>query len=238
MRYLGGDDVKTDVALERQSQHPLDTQYLAGDGVKTGVAAVRKTNVTLVDLDVVNPYFRSGNSLDFLQKHDIRFLGPSHSSSNLDTPSLQPGIDAAIQDATYANRVVIDVGGDPDGARALARFVPRIHALAATGAKIVVVYVFNACRAMAIEQPENLDLLRGIEAVSGLKINALLNNTHLKEQTTEKILRDADEKAKCLVSATGIPLVATTVPAFLHASFKDNWPVDILVGTPWEFNLH
>jgi len=78
--------------------------------------------VTLVDLDIVNPYFRSSDSRAFLAQHDIALLGPSHAGGNLDTPSLAPGIDTAIETASASHAVVVDVGGDPDGARALGRF--------------------------------------------------------------------------------------------------------------------
>ncbi|MCL1847483.1 MAG: ParA family protein, partial [Coriobacteriia bacterium] len=54
------------------------------------------SHVTLVDLDVVNPYFRSTDNRGVLDAYGIRVLGPVYGASNLDTPSLSPGIDDAI----------------------------------------------------------------------------------------------------------------------------------------------
>ncbi|MDR3315929.1 MAG: hypothetical protein LBS98_05590, partial [Coriobacteriales bacterium] len=84
--------------------------------------------VTLIDLDIVNPYFRCSDNLGFLQAFNIDLLGPVYGTDapNLDAPSLSPGIGEAMQQASEAHAVVVDVGGDPDGARALARYEPSI----------------------------------------------------------------------------------------------------------------
>ena len=45
-------------------------------------------DVVLVDLDIVNPYFRSSDYADVLKKEKVRVVGPIFANSNADTPSL------------------------------------------------------------------------------------------------------------------------------------------------------
>ena len=45
-------------------------------------------DVTLVDLDVVNPYFRSADYADILTRSGVKVVGPNFANTNLDTPSL------------------------------------------------------------------------------------------------------------------------------------------------------
>ena len=79
-------------------------------------------DVTLIDMDIVNPYFRSADYTDMLTEAGVRVIGPNFANSNLDTPSLPGSIRVAIEDG---ERVIIDVGGDDAGAtaRLMERFV-------------------------------------------------------------------------------------------------------------------
>ena len=53
-------------------------------------AQERGQEVTLMDVDIVNPYFRSSDYTDFLESRGIRIVAPVFAQSMLDTPSL-PG---------------------------------------------------------------------------------------------------------------------------------------------------
>jgi hypothetical protein len=225
--------------------------------------------VTLVDLDIVNPYFRSTDNQAFLDARDIEVLGPVHGASNLDTPSLSPGIDRAIRVAGEGHAVLIDVGGDPDGARALGRFSALIDAKPHQ-----TLFVVNLCRPEAASVADNLALLRGIEETSGLLVTGIFGNTHLKEFTTAAGIVKAVGPTRALAEAAGLPLVGIAAPRPLAAEVasllttdgalraaevasllatasaptsvlppRDNtpscsalpvYPVDLIVGTPWE----
>jgi hypothetical protein len=198
--------------------------------------------VTLVDLDIVNPYFRSTDNQAFLDACDIEVLGPVHGASNLDTPSLSPGIDRAIRVASEGHAVLIDVGGDPDGARALGRFSETIAARPHQ-----MLFVVNLRRPEAASVADNLALLRGIEETSGLLVTGIFGNTHLKEFTTAAGIAEAVGSTRALAEATGLPLVGIAAPRPLAAevasllaagapSYGDApvYPVDLIVGTPWE----
>jgi hypothetical protein len=199
--------------------------------------------VTLIDLDIVNPYFRSTDSIDFLDAHDIEVFGPVYARSTLDTPSLAPGIDEAIIAANPDRAVLIDVGGDPDGARALGRYAGKVASCAHR-----LVYVVNAHRPDMTTVDENMELLKAIEETSGLKVTHVVGNTHLKEFTTATDIVAAIELAREVARATGAELTAITAPRTLAPEVEELlragapspeesilvYPVDKIVSTPWE----
>ncbi|MDR1713393.1 MAG: hypothetical protein LBR39_04490 [Coriobacteriales bacterium] len=207
--------------------------------------------VTLVDLDIVNPYFRSSDSEALLISWGVTLLGPVYgrNAPSLDTPSLTPGIDEAIlaagegagQGAGQGHAVVVDVGGDPDGARALGRYSANIRSRPHR-----LLYVANFRRPEAAAVADNLQLVREIEATSGLQVTAVVGNTHLKQLTTAQTVLEAVSASRELADALGVPLLAVTAPraeaAAIAAIAQDSdtasspaiYPLDALVTTPWE----
>ena len=80
--------------------------------------------VTVVDLDIVNPYFRTADFSALLCEHGIRVITPEYANTNLDIPVLPASVDAAI--SQNGGLVLLDVGGDDAGAIALGRYAQRI----------------------------------------------------------------------------------------------------------------
>ena len=52
-------------------------------------AAQEGENVTIVDLDLVNPYFRTADFKELFAEKGIRLITPDFANSNLDVPSIQ-----------------------------------------------------------------------------------------------------------------------------------------------------
>jgi len=162
---------------------------------------------TLIDLDIVNPYFRSSDYSAWLAAKGIKLLGPTLAGSTLDTPALAAGIDEAIQMASADHPVLIDVGGDPDGARALARYQNSV-----SHQDYRLIYVSNFHRPEVATVEKSLQLLRAIEAQSQLKAQAIIGNDHLKEfSTVEQIIANLPLLIE-LCSAAELPLLAITAP--------------------------
>ena len=74
---------------------------------------------TLVDLDIVNPYFRTGEKADMLQDSGVRVLMPTFAMTTVDIPALPAEIQSVFE--VPSDRVIFDVGGDDTGAAALGR---------------------------------------------------------------------------------------------------------------------
>ena len=192
--------------------------------------ARRGEDVSLVDLDVVNPYFRSADYADVLTENDVRVVGPNFANTNLDTPSLPAAVRSTIAEGS---RVIVDVGGDDAGATALG-----VYCRTLAEADPDVVYVVNRYRSMTTHADEAVQILTEIEAMSHLKATCVANNSHLKRETTEATILDSMGFAEEVASATGLPLRFTTAPRGLDFSqlnkIPDIYPVDVLVRAPWE----
>ena len=64
--------------------------------------ASRGVHVTLVDFDVVNPYFRSSDYARDLENAGVNLIAPVLAGSSLDTPSISGAVTTAIESAYCA----------------------------------------------------------------------------------------------------------------------------------------
>ena len=184
-------------------------------------------DVTLIDLDVVNPYFRSADYADILTKEGVRVIGPNFANTNLDTPSLPGAISGYLE---MGERVIVDVGGDDAGATALGVYSRQIME-----AKPEVIYVVNRYRSLTTEPAEAVEILREIEATARIRATAIVNNSHLKQRTDAKVIEDSIPFAEEVSRMTGLPLLFTTAPSDVHLyNIEKIHPIDIYVRTPWE----
>ena len=78
-------------------------------------AAEQGGPVTVVDLDIVNPYFRSSEYRGLLSSSGVRLIAPVFAGTTLDTPTLPPEISSIFEED--AGKVFIDAGGDDAGYR-------------------------------------------------------------------------------------------------------------------------
>ena len=187
-------------------------------------------NTVVMDMDIVNPYFRSSEYRRFLEEKGIKLIAPNYANSTLDTPSLSAEIYSIF--AMENTEVFIDVGGDDAGATALG----RIHGeLSANGYKMI--YVINSNRILSREAADAAELLREIETASRLKATSLVNNSHLGVDTDLQTALDSVSFAKSVSEYTGLPLEYSTVPDFalvgegIPEGFKK---IQRLVLFPWE----
>ena len=77
--------------------------------------AAREEKTTLVDLDIVNPYFRTGEKAEELKAAGVRVLMPTYAMTTVDIPALPAEIQSVFE--VPSDRVIFDVGGDDDGGK-------------------------------------------------------------------------------------------------------------------------
>ncbi len=140
-------------------------------------------NVSLADLDVVNPYFRTRDIQDQFSREGIEVIAPEGSYKHADLPMISPRIKGAIEDT--GRTVILDVGGDPAGCRALGRFVEPI-----TKRGYDMKHVVNTLRPFTSSPEEIISMHEVLEFSSKLKISEIICNTNLMEQTTAAIVED------------------------------------------------
>ena len=192
---------------------------------KTNVAvnlalAMAKTSekVTVADLDIVNPYFRTLDSAASFDAAGIRLICSRFANSNVDIPSLPPDLYAITDDKSH--RVVIDVGGDDSGAMVLGRLAPAITAEDSYEMYLVV----NRYRPMTPDVPSTIEVLREIEAASHLKFTGIVNNSNLGAATSAGVVLRTTDYAEELAQAANLPLIATTVDERLYAELEGQIP--------------
>ena len=161
--------------------------------------------VTIADLDVVNPYFRTKDSEAELVRAGARVISLPFANSNVDLPALPAEAYALVQDKSrYA---VIDVGGDDRGALALGRYVPYIL----EENDYDMLCVVNFYRPLTTSPEEALEVLREVEAAAGIPFTGIVNNSNLGAETTRDAINASKTKAEALSKLAGIPVHFTAV---------------------------
>ena len=188
--------------------------------------------VDIVDLDIVNPYFRTADYKDFLVDNGIRVISPASAGTTLDAPALTSEIYSVFDDVD--GYTVIDVGGDDVGASALGRFSKLIKALPEP---YEMIFVINKFRSMISEPEDAIEIMREIEAASRLNVTGIVNNSHLATITTAEDILGSLDYAKATAELAGLPLLATTAPANLAPELEGRvenlLPVEVIVKLPW-----
>ncbi len=229
--------------------------------------------VSIVDLDIVNPYFRISDYTLELEQLGVKMIAPNFAGTTLDTPSLSPQIQTVLEQAAYMSAmsagsdlpscdgellqdrgcscdsgsqngepqgdvscdsesqrgtsqngslqsripcdipqnfnsvVLVDVGGDPDGATALGRYKKIIQKC-----NYQMLYVVNQRRFQTSTVEETLELMCQIEQISGLNATHIVGNTHLMGNTTTDIIVESYEYSKNIALGTDLPLEFITSP--------------------------
>jgi len=154
---------------------------------------------TLVDLDIVNPYFRSGEKANELQAAGIRVLMPTFALTTVDIPALPAEIQSVFE--SDAERVIFDVGGDDTGAAALGRYFPSF---AANQDQLTIAMVVNCMRPLTGTPEDIIDLALRIQNRGRLPINMIINNTNLADRTTPEMLINGAETVRQCAEKLGI----------------------------------
>ena len=171
--------------------------------------------VTLADLDIVNPYFRSKDSQEDLESAGIRLICSAYANTNVDIPALPQELYAITDDPSH--RVVIDVGGDDRGALALGRISPAI--LRENDYEMLL--VINRYRPLTRDAESTVEVMREIELAGGIRFTGLVNNSNLGADTTEEDVLSSLSYAEEVSAMTGLPVRMTAVAESLYDALAD-----------------
>ena len=165
--------------------------------------------VTVADLDIVNPYFRTKDSTADLAEAGIRLICSRYANTNLDIPALPDDLYVITDDKeTYA---VIDVGGDDRGALALGRLTPAL--LAEDSYEMLM--VINRYRPLTPDAASVCEVMAEIESACGIRFTGLVNNSNLGEETTAADVLASVAFGEEVSALTGLPVKMTAVKAEL-----------------------
>lgn len=193
--------------------------------------AERGRKVGLVDLDVINPYFRSREKTALLSGLGIRVIGSNLEGNSLDIPAISGEAATPLQDTSYD--AILDVGGDPAGARTLGRYFPILK-----DGEYDMFFVLNANRPETQTVEKAVEYIAKIEATARAKVTGIVNNTHmLKATSVEDVIRGY-ELAVQVSRAAGIPLRYNSCMESLTEGLPDEimtnvFPIKLFMREEW-----
>ena len=166
---------------------------------------------TLVDLDIVNPYFRSGEKEKEMREAGVRMLMPTFAMTTVDIPALPAEIQSVFE--TPGDRVIFDVGGDDTGAAALGRYTPGF---ARYREETVSALVLNCMRPLTENTEDILDLAKRISLRGRLEVGWIINNTNLANRTEPRMVEAGEQIAlACAEKLGGARVITAGEPEIL-----------------------
>ncbi|MBR6207597.1 MAG: hypothetical protein IKQ69_01230 [Oscillospiraceae bacterium] len=182
--------------------------------------------VTVADLDIVNPYFRTKDGADILARQGIGLIASPFANSNVDLPALPGEVYALVEDRSIHG--VIDVGGDDRGALALGRYVPALR----EENDYDMLFVVNKARPLTRRVDDALEVFREIESACALPFTGIVNNTNLGPATTAELVIDSVAYAEEIGERTGLPVKMTCameslIPQ-LQNKVSDLFPISVM----------
>ncbi len=194
---------------------------MAEAGYKTAIA----------DFDIVNPYFRTADVKDFLSDRGIWVVLPVYANTNVDVPALSGEVNALFQKKDY--KVVLDVGGDDLGARAVSRYRNEI-----VQDDYELFFVINTKRPLTETADEICEVIASIENSARMKVTKLVNNTNLLSETHADIIREGFNIVREVSDRLNIPIAFTSGMRESLAGFRpekgDILIMDKMIKLPWE----
>jgi len=187
----------------------------------------------LIDLDIVTPYFRTRELAEQLAQEGVQVVTPAAVSQHLDTPAITPEILGAIQQPDRP--VVLDVGGDAQGARALGQFATALSRL-----DYAMNFVINPHRPFTDSLTGIAQAVDEIQSTSRLTVTALVSNPNLIRETTLDMVLSGHRLVQEAAEALGLPVAFISMRADLaaqlgSAAFRQPiMPLRRFFVMPWE----
>ncbi len=171
--------------------------------------------VTVADLDIVNPYFRTLDSEAVFKEHGIKLICSQFANSNVDAPAMPKEVYELIDSRSEYG--VLDIGGDDRGALALGRYVPDIIA----EDDYEMLFVINKARPLTRNAADTLEVAEEVFTACKLNFTGIVNNTNLGPESTAEDVLSSVAYAEEISKALGIPVKMTCCDAKLYEELKD-----------------
>lgn len=170
------------------------------------INAAKHGPCTLVDLDVINPYFRTSERADVLTPAGVELIMPPYALEKIEIMSLSARVYSAFTPGEGS--VFFDIGGDHVGSIALGQYKPYFANV--PEGNLHVLFIVNPMRPTAADVESAYNVLYKIRFVSRLNVTGIVNNANLAGETTVENLIDGYKLVKALSEKTGIPVWGTS----------------------------
>ena len=193
--------------------------------IAVNLAMKRKSegfDVTVADLDIVNPYYRTKDSEEELKAAGIPLISSPFANSNVDLPALPQELYRIVDETD--THMVVDIGGDDRGAYALGRFAQKLK----DENDYEMILVINKYRPLTADEKDAVAIMKEIEEAGHLPFTAIVNNSNLGKETTAEDVLASVSYAEKMAKDTGLPLLLTTVREDLLPELRGK--IDPLMG--------
>lgn len=169
----------------------------------------------IIDLDIINPYFRSRALDELFKEHNIKLVESTVKGMlNSDMPYVSgEGVIPFVQKDVTA---IYDLGGTENGAKVLIQFLDRLEDIENVD-YLCTVNIFRPETANAELIMKTIVLL---EAQTQLKITGLINNTNLIDDTCEEDVIRGEKILKEVSDKLSIPIVYTVVEEHKNFTYE------------------
>ncbi|MDQ0286589.1 hypothetical protein J2Z49_001703 [Desulfofundulus luciae] len=189
---------------------------------------------SVIDLDVVNPYFRTRLVRQKLEQMGLTVVCPRGEWMRADLPALPPAIRGVLEDPDRYG--VFDVGGDEVGATVLGRYKPLLPAK-----DYHLWLVVNTCRPFTRDKEGIINMLESIEKACRLQVTGLVSNTNLGAATGWETILAGHRVVQDAARVLNLPVVMVAarreLAEHLRAHLPPGLPVlplNLFMQTPWQ----
>ncbi|MEA4888485.1 MAG: hypothetical protein VB070_03360 [Clostridiaceae bacterium] len=180
--------------------------------------------VTLCDLDIINPYFRSADARALVETAGIRLIAPVYAGTNVDVPAVPAEVYAIFDD--ISRQAVLDIGGEDLGARVVAALRPRLLALNPQPAILMVV---NPYRPFTGSAGQIVTVAGELAAAAGLPLTGLVHNANLLGAGDAGLLNDSWPILEQAAKQLNLPVVFA---AAMNEAIPSGWDNQTPQGVP------
>lgn len=185
--------------------------------VNLALSLAASNPVKIVDLDIVNPYFRCREAREVMEAQGIQVIYPEGEFHSADLPIILPEVKGSL--FSEEGFVIYDVGGDDMGAKVLSSLADK---LADKDYKML--QVINSKRPFTQDLEGCLRIKEEIEVASRLKITGVISNAHLMEETDPETVREGLTVAREVAEHAGLDLAFATVNPDHLSQMKEEMP--------------
>ena len=187
--------------------------------------------VSIYDLDIVNPYFRTVDAQKTLEKSGVDLVVSPFAETNVDMPAMNAKSYKMLEkNSGYS---VVDLGGDDRGALAMGRFSQGIN----EENNFDMLLVVNVYRPETRDIEGILQIKSEIERVSEISFTGILNNSNIGLETTAENVYNSIDTVNELSKITGLPVKFTCVKRGLEIDEKKIpnkiLPIDLIEYGRW-----
>jgi len=202
----------------------LSGYYGSGKSEISVNLALQKQIDYIVDLDIINPYFRSRALHELFKEKGIKLVESTiENMPNSDMPYIsKKGVYPFIDKSVTA---IYDLGGTENGAKVLIQYQDQIKDFD----EIDFVCVINVFRPETSNKKDIIDSITMLEAQTQLKITGLINNSNLINETTEEDIIYGENIIKSVSEELKLPILYTVIEESKKKLIKHNFLGEELV---------